>query len=87
MTAHANFVFLDHFKDFIDLEDDINKYVNFNRGDNIQYSDFDIIDHLIDSNLVGKHSFLHCNDLLNDPGFQRIKKRKSYRKKVLSVRF
>ena len=73
VTAHANFVFLDRFKDFIDLEDDINKFVNFNRGNNIQYSDFDIIDHLIDSNLVGKHSFFHCNDLLNDPGFQRIK--------------
>ena len=28
---------------------------------------------MIDSNLVGKHYYLHYNDLLNDPGFLRIK--------------
>ena len=28
---------------------------------------------MIDSNLIGKHSFLHYNDLLNDPRFTRIK--------------
>lgn len=73
VTAFGNFVCLDRFKDFIDLKGDIKNLVNFNRGDNIQYSDFDIIDHIIDSNLVGKHSFLHYNDLLHDPGFLRIK--------------
>lgn len=73
VTAFGNFAFLNCFKDFIDLKDTINNLVNFNRGDNIQYSDFDIIEHIIDSNLVGKHSFLHYNDLLNDPGLQRIK--------------
>ncbi|MDZ7671694.1 MAG: hypothetical protein U5K53_02510 [Halanaerobiales bacterium] len=28
---------------------------------------------MIDYNLVGKHSYLPYNDLLNDPGFARIK--------------
>jgi len=69
VTSFGNFVFLDRFKGYIHLEKIINNFVNFNRGDNIQYSNFDILEHMIDSNLVGKHSFLHYNDLLNDPGF------------------
>ena len=73
VTSFGNFVFLDRFKGYIHLEKIINNFVNFNRGDNIQYSNFDILEHMIDSNLVGKHSFLHYNDLLNDPGFARIK--------------
>lgn len=73
VTASGNFVFLNHFKNSLNLKDLVKNLVSFNRGDNAQYSDFDIINHLIDSNLVGKHSFLHCNDLLNDPGLRRIK--------------
>jgi len=73
VTSFGNFVFLDRFKNYIQLEKTFQDFVNFNRGDNIQYSNFDILEHMIDSNLVGKHSFLHYNDLLNDPGFARIK--------------
>ena len=73
VTSFGNFVFLDRFKNYIHLEKTFKDFVNFNRGDNIQYSNYDIFEHMIDSNLVGKHSFLHYNDLLNDPGFARIK--------------
>jgi len=73
VTSFGNFVFLDRFKNYIQLEKTFQDFVNFNRGDNIQYSNFDILEHMIDSNLVGKHSFLHYNDLINDPGFARIK--------------
>jgi len=73
VTSFGNFVFLDRFKNYIQLEKTFKDFVNFNRGDNIQYSDFDILEHMIDSNLIGKHSFLHYNDLLNDPRFTRIK--------------
>jgi len=57
VTAFGNFVCLDRFKDFIGLKGDIKNLVNFNRGDNIQYSDFDIIDHIIDSNLSASTPF------------------------------
>ena len=73
VTSFGNFVFLDRFKNYIQLEKTFKDFVNFNRGDNIQYSNYDIFEHMIDSNLVGKHSFLHYNDLINDPGFARIK--------------
>src|SRR6056297_3240901 len=69
----GNFVFLNRFKNYIQLEKTFKDFANFNRGDNIQYSNFDILENMIDSNLVGKLSFLHYNDLLNNPGFARIK--------------
>lgn len=73
VTSFGNFVFLDKFKEFIDFKRIITKNVSFKRGDNTVYSDYDILEHMINSNLVGKHRFVHYNDLNNDPGFLRIK--------------
>src|SRR6056297_1778208 len=73
VTSFGNMVFLEKFKDYIQLKKTLKDFVNLDRGNNIQYSDYEIFEHMIDSNLVGKHSFLHYNDLLNDPGFLRIK--------------
>jgi len=73
VTSFGNFVFLDKFKEFINFKSDITKYVSFKRGDNTVYSDYDIMEHMIDSNSVGKHRFAHYNDLNNDPGLLRIK--------------
>jgi signal peptidase I len=73
VTSFGNFVFLDKFKEFIGFKNDIIKNIRLKRGDNIVYSDYDILDHMINSNLVGKHHFAHYNDLIDDPGFLRIK--------------
>ena len=59
VTSFGNFVFLDRFKNYIQLEKTFKDFVDLNRSNNIQYSDYDILEHMIDSNLVAKHSYLH----------------------------
>ena len=73
VSSFGNFTFLDNFKKFIDFENLISENVSFNRGDNTLYSDFEIIDYMIDCNLVGNHRFHHYNDVASDPGYKRVK--------------
>jgi len=73
VSSFGSLTFLDKFKKFIDFKDIISETVTFDRGHNTLYSDFEIIDYMIDCNLVGNHRFFHYNDVASDPGYNRIK--------------
>ena len=78
VTNYGGFAFLELFKKEVGFKEIVDNKLNYNRGQNTQYSEADMIDLMVDNNMVGNHRFYHFFTLANDPGYQRIKERDEF---------